>query len=171
MKKHKDIIFGGLFAAIVITLIALGSSRPGPSVKNRGVSPVSSEVSSRITLTERSFDFGSVRMGAGKVAHSFAMQNRGTKPIMIRSIYTSCMCTEASFRLDGAVSGPFGMPGHGPMPAVNRTIAPGQDAIIETVFDPAAHGPAGIGRIERSVYVETDSGEPLELNIAARVTF
>ena len=47
---------------------------------------------------------------------------------------------------------------------------PGDDAVVEVVFDPAAHGPAGIGPIERVVTIENSAGRPLELAFNATVT-
>ncbi|KKT83316.1 MAG: hypothetical protein UW81_C0021G0020, partial [Candidatus Giovannonibacteria bacterium GW2011_GWC2_44_9] len=40
----------------------------------------------------------------------------------------------------------------------------------EVVFDPAAHGPAGVGRIERAVYLENSASEALQLKFSATVT-
>lgn len=66
--------------------------------------------------------------------------------------------------------GPFGMPGHGAIPTINEALEPGTEATIEVVFDPAAHGPAGVGKVNRVVTVETASGEALQLSFQATVT-
>ncbi|MBI2317113.1 MAG: hypothetical protein HYU75_08940 [Betaproteobacteria bacterium] len=62
------------------------------------------------------------------------------------------------------------MPGHGYIPALNEPLAPNEDAMIEIVFDPAAHGPAGVGPIERVVTIENNAAPPLELALSAVVT-
>ena len=61
------------------------------------------------------------------------------------------------------------MPGHGFGPKIDETFLPGEEAVIEVIFDPSAHGPAGIGTVERAVYLENDSGLLLELLIKAVV--
>ena len=62
------------------------------------------------------------------------------------------------------------MPGHGgSVPKVNDTIKAGETREIEVVFDPNAHGPAGVGLIERVVRLEYGE-KTLELNIKAVVT-
>jgi hypothetical protein len=66
--------------------------------------------------------------------------------------------------------GPFGMIGHAAIPAIAETLVPGGRARVEIVFDPAAHGPAGVGRIERAIMAETNAGKPLELGFVAMVT-
>jgi len=52
---------------------------------------------------------------------------------------------------------------------VNDTIKAGETREIEVVFDPNAHGPAGVGLIERVVRLEYGE-KTLELNIKAVVT-
>jgi hypothetical protein len=88
---------------------------------------------------------------------------------VIRKIYTSCMCTEARLLLGGEVYGPFGMQGHGSIPVINKIVAPNEEAKVEVTFDPAAHGPAGIGKIDRTVFIENGGGVPVELHFTAFV--
>jgi len=80
------------------------------------------------------------------------------------------MCTTASLIKGGEKFGPYGMPGHGFFPSLNQRIEPGEEASLEVVFDPAAHGPAGVGRIDRIVNLENNAGKPLELVFSATVT-
>ncbi len=122
-----------------------------------------------LSASENSFDFGTVSMAAGLVKRDFLVKNAADKEIIISKIYTSCMCTEAVLKMNGESFGPFGMPGHGAMPKLNKKIGAGEEAVVEVIFDPAAHGPAGIGMIERVVYLESSSGLPLELKIKANV--
>ena len=119
---------------------------------------------------EDTFDFGSVSMAAGKVSHTFKVKNEGADPVVVTKMFTSCMCTSASITTKEGKMGPFGMPGHGFIPEINRVIAPGEEAAVEVVFDPAAHGPAGVGRIERVVTLESGDSEPLKLGFGATVT-
>ncbi len=105
------------------------------------------------------FDFGQVSMAKGKVMHAFELVNDTDIDLEIQKSMTSCMCTEAFLEFSGGEKlGPFGMPGHGPVPSVNRTVKSGEALTVETVFDPAAHGPAGIGPVERQVLLETNKG-------------
>lgn len=80
------------------------------------------------------------------------------------------MCTEATLVEGGERFGPFGMIGHGSIPEINRVIEPGREVTVEAVFDPNAHGPAGIGRADRVVSVLVGSGTIVKLKFTAYVT-
>ncbi|MEK7077854.1 MAG: DUF1573 domain-containing protein [Patescibacteria group bacterium] len=127
-------------------------------------------VISTLAAPENQYDFGAISMANGKVSKIFTVSNSSAEPVTLEKIYTSCMCTEASLILNGQKFGPYGMPGHGLVPKVNRALNAGQTAEIEVVFDPNAHGPAGVGPIERIVFVEEKGRQPLELEIKAMVT-
>jgi hypothetical protein len=114
-------------------------------------------------------DFGTVSMAAGNVMHRYVITNLGPAPLTITQLSTSCMCTVATLVTSSAQRGPFGMPGHGVIPTIRESLAPRERAQVEVVFDPAAHGPAGVGLIERTVTVRNDAGEPLQLAFRATV--
>lgn len=167
MKKSPLII---LVLVVVGAIWLLAISKQGDSsLTNGGSANVSGILPGSLTINPASFDFGSISMARGKVGATFALKNISSGAIDISRIVTSCMCTQASLFLGNDRLGPFGMPGHGIVPRVNRQLASGAEAALEVVFDPAAHGPAGIGRIERVVSVETNKGT-LEARISATVT-
>lgn len=105
------------------------------------------------------YDFGPISMIKGNVEHEFAITNTTGADLKITRAETSCMCTKAVLRLpDGKEMGPFSMPGHGFNPSVNVLVRPDETFIVQAIFDPAAHGPSGIGNIERAVLLTTDKG-------------
>lgn len=124
----------------------------------------------RLSAAQTKFSFGPISMARGKVTHRYPITNAGTEPIIIRKLYTSCMCTTAALVKNGKAGEAFGMPGHSPIPTINVPINPREEAFVEVIFDPAAHGPAGVGPIERVVTLENNGGQPLELEFAALVS-
>ncbi len=160
----------------VITVLAAGAlgiaiwfSQPQPSADNGG-DQVNNTGGSILALAAY-YDFGKISMAGGRVSYKYRIKNASEAPATIKKIYTSCMCTEAVFEDGKITKGPFGMPGHGlSVPAANVAMEPGSEAEIIVTFDPAAHGPAGIGRIEREIYLEEETGEPLVLKFSANVT-
>ena len=123
-----------------------------------------------LTASEGSFDFGTISMARGNVSRMIKVKNNATEPVLIEKLYTSCMCTNAFLMKAGKEMGPYGMPGHGFIPKINQMMNPGEEAEVEIVFDPAAHGPAGIGKVDRVVYVESDKSALLELKFSVMVT-
>lgn len=170
--SYKIVIGAGLVLAVLGGLIVAARPGPAPGIPAPGatVAAVVPQSSRILVAKELNFNFGSVSMAAGKVTHRYWIRNTGSTPIVVRKMYTSCMCTTAALVKGGRKFDPYGMPGHGLMPTLNQPIAPDEAAMIEVVFDPAAHGPAGIGKIERIVTIQTDLESPLELAFVANVT-
>ena len=126
----------------------------------------------QLQMEEAFYDFGRISMKNGLVNKNFTVTNQSDTKILLSSITTSCMCTKA-YLIDsfGTEKGPFGMPGHGGVvPKVNEVIESGESRDIKVVYDPNAHGPAGVGVIDRFVYLEDANGKILELEIKANVT-
>ncbi len=165
--KTKNIITSITIIAVILGVaIWIGKPATGP---NQEANISSLGVKGALSSDELSYDFGTISMAAGKVSYSFRIKNSGAESITISQIYTSCMCTSATLILGEKRTGPFGMPGHGFLPKINKVIGPGGEAALEVVFDPEAHGPAGVGPIDRVVYLENNSGATLELGIKANV--
>ena len=165
MRRYKNYIINGLIIAVFVGgLILMGvfGIFGDESEGTANASTLSSE--------HNTYDFGNVSMADGHVTHTFSIDNTNPEPIIVTKIYTSCMCTEASLIYQNEKKGPFGMQGHGPLPKVNQTIAPGESADILVDFDPTAHGPAGVGAIDRTVFIETADGGRMALQISANVT-
>ncbi len=149
------LIFGGLFLL----------SRPPAAAPT-----VATTATGKLTVGETSYNFGTVSMAKGVVTKKFTITNSDTAPATVTKMFSSCMCTKAALQVGDKTWGPFGMPGHSAIPTIAAEVAPGQEAVVEVIFDPAAHGPAGVGQIARQVTLELNGQSPLTLNIAATVT-
>src|SRR3989344_3695306 len=171
MTQTTKTIVGAIAALVILSGLAWAFK---PSLFERGGTAVAQPaVSGVIGATEDFFDFGTISMSAGKVTRKFTLKNSSDAPVRVTKLFTSCMCTQASIATQNDRRGPFGMQGHGDsIPKINLEIKPGETAEVEAVFDPAAHGPAGIGKVRRVVYVETDSSEApeIQLSFEANVT-
>ncbi|OGF49229.1 hypothetical protein A3I36_00205 [Candidatus Giovannonibacteria bacterium RIFCSPLOWO2_02_FULL_45_28] len=166
MNQNKNIFLGAFVSLLILGGIVWLAKPNAPANQEANAN----SGSGAIAASESSFDFGGVSMAKGNVSHNFKIKNTGASNAIINKIYTSCMCTTATLKVGGEKWGPFGMPGHGFVPSLKIKLAPGAEADTEVVFDPAAHGPAGVGKIERAVIIENDAGEPLELRFTAVVT-
>src|SRR3989338_6985312 len=162
--KNKTII--SIFVGTII--IIGGLVWLGRPMANKNNSQVNSNVGP-IRSNETNFDFGTISMAKCKVSHEFTVTNTGAEPVLISKLYTSCMCTTASIMNGTEKVGPFGMPGHSGIPSIKVSLAPGASTQVEAIFDPAAHGPAGVGTISRVVILENSAGKPLELGFTGNV--
>jgi len=174
MKYHW--LFCGLMVAGAVIVTAVYSGQNNPSVKAdpSQTAALAEKIQSQISVRNDYYDFGTINMKNGLVRQVYKLTNLGQQPIIISKAYTSCMCTKANIiSQNGKTSGPFGMPGHGGAVArANVTIQPGEGFSVEAVFDPAAHGPSGIGLANRMIYLETNSevSPKVELKFSANVT-
>lgn len=161
----KSVLISVLATAVLIVGL-VWFARPDTDVASQ-----TREISDDTLISdEANYDFGTISMAAGKVSHSFRITNTRPEPLVIEKIYTSCMCTTAALSTQGKTFGPFSMPGHGIIPKIDAVIEPGEEATVEVVFDPAAHGPAGVGRIERDIILENNAGAPIQFAFSALVT-
>lgn len=161
-------IIGIILGTLVVLGVIIFLGRPATG--NPSNTPDVNAPESALKASETRFDFGTISMAKGKVSHAYAVTNTGTEPLIIKKVYTSCMCTTASLKNGDKTYGPFGMPGHAAVPSVDVSVAPGASVEVEAVFDPAAHGPAGVGPISRAVILENSAGKPLEVGFIANVT-
>ena len=127
-------------------------------------------VASALLSSEKLYDFGTIRMADGNVSKVFKVANPTDKDIAVKSVYTSCMCTAAYIVNGASKKGPFGMQGMGYVPPADEIIKAGETRDIEVIYDPNAHGPSGVGSIDRFVYLTDENGGTLQLEIKAVVT-
>lgn len=177
--NKKNVTFVLLVTVVLVGLMLWGKnnqaivSSPQSVQAEAGNSLVSSGQNySALTLSapERFYDFGTISMAEGKVSRVFKVNNSTKKDINLESLTTSCMCTAAYIVNGLSKRGPFGMPGHIAVPKANEVIKVGETREIEVVYDPAAHGPAGVGPIDRFVYLVDSAGNNIQLEIKAVVT-
>ena len=177
MKMNKKYLIITIFSVLVLSAIVLlsrsdlnkGATGGGPSVANMDMA-IPTE-SNKLSVAESDYDFGSVSIAGGFVTHDFVLTNESAEAVQIREVSTSCMCTEAFLRVGDKEFGPFGMPGHGLVnKRANVTVLPGDKVVVKAQFDPAAHGPAGIGIVKRDVYVVVGENEQVALSFTATVT-
>lgn len=161
-KTIISIIFGILILGSLVWIAK-------PNEQTNGT--ISTTTANTLTIKEaNNYDFGTISMANGKVSHQFKIKNTSAEAITINKIYTSCMCTTAELIVGDKRFGPYGMLGHGAIPKINQTINPNEEVTVNVVFDPAAHGPAGVGRIQRKIIIENSAGKPIEFLFAATVT-
>ena len=155
-----------IIAAIILTILIIGGG--SYLVVKSSPSQLSADQSAVATITETSFDWGTIGINNGKVQKTFAIKNSGSSPLKLNNVVTSCMCTTAQVVINGQSSPAFGMHAKSGWGA---EVLPGQSADLVVVFDPAFHGPSGVGVITRIITVDTNDSKnsQLSFNLTANV--
>lgn len=146
--NDKKIIIG----LAVLTLVILGG---GVYVVSSTSAPtrITSSQNAKVEVDQKIFDWGNIPYSGGNATKAFTIKNTGTGILKLTNIKTSCDCTKAQIAIDGKVSPYFSM--HSTSSWVGE-VAPGREAQLTVIFDPAFHGPTGVGPIERLISMETN---------------
>ena len=156
-----------LFAAVIGALIWFNGENN--ELKTAAIN--NGDVGGILTADETNYDFGNIGIKNGLITHKYILENMSGKMVKIGEVSTSCMCTSAKLEIVGKIYGPFGMPGHGGgLTKAGAFVNPGEKVVVEATFDPAAHGPAGIGEVLREIYIDTGAEKPIVLGFKVNVT-
>ena len=148
MKDSKILI-----GIALVTLLLVGGGALLLGGKSEGSTQVASEVLG-IETNPNYYDLGEVPINGGIVTKEYSFKNITGSFLKLKKVATSCMCTTASVQIGGEITKFFGMEGHGDAnPPVNIEIGGGEDGKVVVKFDPAAHGPQGVGPFNRVVYL------------------
>ena len=168
MKNTSTITIALTIVIVIGGLFWLGSTNTKGAKKS--LSKGDSHVASVLTAVETAYDFGTISMKNGLVEKTFALQNPTASDITIKKITTSCMCTKAYAVTSTGQKGPFSMEGMGGfVPEANQLVKAGESIGIKAVYDPNAHGPAGVGPIAREIYVKDQDGRIVTFKFKAVV--
>ena len=162
MKIDKFII-----AVFTVTLLALAGGLYMVS-NSGGTSTVEANENVNAVVEKTSQAWGNIGINDGNVEAEFEIKNEGSDTLKLSDVTTSCMCTTAQIITDEE-SPVFGM--HTKSDYIAE-VAPGESARLKVVFDPAFHGPSGVGPITRQVKMATNDPDNPEINymLTANVT-
>jgi hypothetical protein len=165
MQKDTKVLIG----IIVVTFILIFGGALLLS-RSSSQSQVLAEVAG-LELSPQNYNLGEVPISGGIATREYVVKNTTNGVMRLKKIATSCMCTEAAFEIGDKKTQFFGMEGHGDAnPPVNIEIGAGQEAKVIVNFDPAAHGPEGVGPFDRIVWLTfSDPGGIKELTFSGTV--
>ncbi|MBI2196367.1 DUF1573 domain-containing protein [Candidatus Daviesbacteria bacterium] len=145
-EKKLIIIFVAITALILGGGIFVLSSSSTPA-------KITASQNAKAEILEKTFDWGNIPYSGGNATKTFTIKNSGTDTLRLSGIKTSCTCTKAQVTIDGKGSPYFSM--H-PTSSWVGVVAPGKTAELLVIFDPAFHGPTGVGPMERLISVDTN---------------
>ncbi|MBI4157772.1 DUF1573 domain-containing protein [Candidatus Woesebacteria bacterium] len=155
MGKDTKFILG----AFIFTLLVVIGLAFLVSSKEKKTGTLSEVKAEGVTVTPLNYELGEVPIKGGIVTKEYEVKNETGGDIELLKIATSCMCTTASAKVGEDETRFFGMEMVGDKnPLLSLKVKNGEAAKISVQFDPAAHGPEGVGPFERVVWLYFDNG-------------
>lgn len=148
-KWRIDPLIGGIIAATVLLLV--GIVFIGSNVGN--TAQVSADDRVELSVESNTHDWGEIDIDSGIVSKRFVIENTSDATLKLYDVKTSCMCTTAQLITEQQSSKKFGM--HEKAANVFE-VGPGETTELLVEFDPAFHGPSGVGDIRRSITINTN---------------
>jgi len=170
-SNNKNLQGGGpdksIVGIIVVTVLILGvavflGTRMGATPQVTADSQVS------VSVDSNKYEWGTIDYDKGIVSKNFEIKNTSNTALKLYNVKTSCMCTTAQLKTPEVTSKKFGM--HESSSDVVE-VKPGEVAQLLIEFDPAFHGPSGVGPITRTITMDTnDAKNPkLTFNLTGNV--
>lgn len=165
MNKDAKYIVGTFL--VIIALVAgvavwasIPTSTPGGGVSASGGDRfINNTKADGISAAIESIDIGKVGYGNGLVSKTYQLKNDTGRDLKLKKIVTSCMCTKARVKFSEKTTKYYAMEMNGDKnPIISYDFPAGSTAELEFNFDPAAHGPAGIGPVDRVITLYFDNG-------------
>lgn len=150
MNKDLKILVGivGISVAMIGGMVYLGRGS-GDAESYQNMEDIQS-----VQVNPTSYSLGDVEIDGGVVGRAYQIKNSSDKEIEVSKLATSCMCTKAKIIYGSGETRLYGMEGQGNRnPNPNVSIKPNETVTVIAEFDPAAHGPQGVGPFDRSVWV------------------
>lgn len=169
--NNKNIKGGGpdkfIIGIVVVTVLILGiavffGTRMGATPQVTADSQVS------VSVDSNKYDWGTIDYDKGIVSKNFEIKNTSDIALKLYNVKTSCMCTTAQLKTSDVTSKKFQM--HESSSDVIE-VKPGETAELIVEFDPAFHGPSGVGPITRTITMSTNDtkNSTLTFNLTGNV--
>lgn len=154
-----------IIGVVISTLVLLAGGTVLLSSTGSSPAQVAISQNAKAEIAIKTFDWGKIQMNGGNVNKEFIIKNTGTDVLKLSNIKTSCHCTKAQVMINGQTSPYFGMVS---VSSWIGEVSPGSQATLNVIFDPAYHGTAGVGPINRLVNVQTN--DPNNKNVEFSLT-
>ncbi len=148
-------IIGG-FTVVILILIVLFSINEGKqnqAAANLTTFSVNDKDKPKIVVSSTFSDLGNMKVKDEKSA-AFIIENKGTKPLSLFKVSSSCDCTFGQIIIDGNKSAEFGMHSKN---SWTGSLDPGKKATLNVIYRPFIMPVKGV--ITRDVFMQTNDPE------------
>jgi len=153
-KKHEKGSTDHFVLWVILITIFLFGIVVYFGTKMGSTTEVVSDSKVELFVESKTYDWGTIDYNAGIVTKSFEIQNTGNDVLKLYDVKTSCMCTTAQLKTLKETSSKYGM--HEKSSEVFE-VNPGEKVELLIEFDPAFHGPSGVGPVTRTITMNTNA--------------
>jgi len=158
-SANSFLITIGVITALLLGVVVYAGLNNGATTQVLADSQVS------LAVAETNYDWGTIDYDGGVVSKSFEITNTSDSVLKLYDVNTSCMCTTAQLVSGNKKTKKFGM--HEKNSSVFE-VAPRESAELIAEFDPAFHGPSGVGPIDRTVTLNTNDSNHSNLSFQVK---
>ena len=153
MAKDTKILIGVLVFSFLL-IVGFAVWQGGKESPTKEVAATASVDIKDLEVNPSSYDVGTIKMKDGNIVKTYEVKNTSQESMKLQRIATSCMCTKTKIKIGDKETREFGMEGMGDKnPPINLELPSEQTATVTAIFDPAAHGPKGVGPFDRTVFL------------------
>lgn len=166
-KSKTAVAISEKTVAITLILLTIAILLGGVILVSGSSSTTSAQIvasqNAKAQVDSTTYSWGNIPYSGGNVTKTFSIKNNGTDTLQLTNIRTSCHCTKAHVTINGGDSPDFGMNN---VSSWIGNVKPRQEAKLTVTFDPAFHGPQGIGPVVRYVSVETNDSSQSKITFS-----
>ncbi len=157
-------IIGG-FTVVILVLIVLFSINEGKqnqAAANLTTFSINDKDKPKIAVSSAFSDLGNMKVKDEKSAQ-FTIENKGSKPLSLFKVSSSCDCTFGQITIDGNKSAEFGMHSKN---SWTGSLDPGKKATLNVIYRPFIMPVKGV--ITRDVFMQTNDPENPKLTFTVK---
>lgn len=157
-------IIGGFTLVILvgIVLFSINEGKQNQTAANIANFSASDKEKPVVAVSSTFSDLGNMKSKDEKAAE-FTIENKGTKPLSLFKVSSSCDCTYGQITIDGVKSPEFTMHSQNPW---TGTIDPGKKATLSVIYRPFIMPVKGV--VTRDVYVQTNDPAKSKLTFTVK---
>lgn len=166
MRTDKLIFYmiGGItvLLLVVIVLFSVNEGKQRQAASNITSFSENEKEKPEVAISSSFSDLGNIKVKDEKSAE-FTIENKGTKPLSLFKVSSSCDCTFGQITIDGVKSPEFTMHSKNPW---TGTLDPGKKATLNVIYRPFIMPVKGI--VTRDVFMQTNDPAKSQLTFTVK---
>ena len=147
---------------ILIVIFSINEGKQSQSSANINSFSVNDKYKPAVAVSSTFADLGNMKVKDEK-SSEFTIENKGTKPLSLFKVSSSCDCTFGQITIDGNKSAEFGMHSKN---SWTGSLDPGKKATLNVIYRPFIMPVKGV--VTRDVFMQTNDPENPKLTFTVK---